>query len=77
MLTCSFSSFFNVKSEHSIGTLPRVRADSLEFTLITAKGVNKSYFALVHKVESGLDGFFFRHKKEKKIKQYILKLLKS
>lgn len=65
MLMCSFSSFI-LKSEHSIGTLPRVGADSLELSLITAEGINKSYFAHAHEVESGLNGLFFScHKKEK------------
>lgn len=67
-LTCSFSSFFNIKPKHSIRTLPAVRADSLEFSLITAKGINKSYLAYVHEVESGLNGFFCHKKKKKKIK---------
>lgn len=76
MLTFSFSSFFNIKPEQSIRTLPAVRADGLEFSLITAKGINKSCFAHVHEVESGLNGFFC-HKNKKKLKQYILELLKS
>lgn len=47
--------------------LSRVRADSLELSFIAAKGTNKSYFAHVHEVESGLNGFFFLPQEGKKL----------
>lgn len=68
MLTCGFSSFFNIKSEHSVRTLPALKADTLDFSLITAKYINKSYFAHVHEVESGLNSFTDTRRKKNKSK---------